>query len=93
MPGPGPGQTQPYLAHVESTRTKPSLDQWASVGVAGLGGKWSQPMPAGGHPACHLPPPIAFPTPAAGAFHPVSHSWCHLSLGDNFTLITLIKRH
>lgn len=62
------------------------------MGVGGSGGRWNQSGPAGGHVIWHLPL-ISFSTPAAGTFHPVNHSWCHLSLGDDFTLITLIKRH
>lgn len=92
VPRPGPGQAKPTsCSFVESTRT--SLAQWASVGMVGLGAGGASVSLQGRHPAWHLPPPTPSPTPAAGAFHLVIHSLCYLSLGDDFTLITLIKQH
>lgn len=94
VPGPWLGQAKrASCSLVESTRTGPGLARCASVGMAGLGCRCRRPGLAGGYPAWHLPLPVPFPTHAAGAFHPVSHSRCRLSLGDDFTLITLIKRH
>ena len=66
------------------------------VGISGggrLGGQAKPAQACRGAASLASAPPTACPTPAAGTFHPVSHSRCHHSLGDDVTLITLIKRH
>lgn len=92
-PGPGPGQAKPTSClFVESTRTEPSLAQRASVGVVDWGAGGASPGMQGA-PSLASAPSHLLPHTCSWCLPPVNHSRCHLSLGDDFTLITLIKRH